>query len=287
MGPELLKLVGPRKALHLLSILGQEINPKLHSVKPSRRSAFRFAFGALAGAAALTGIPRLAIAKPSFATEAGTPLPEETVVSLLQQALAGTDARNAFAQHCDLTALCASLEAGNSNHLQVMGHQRTANGVTEQAVAILDEENHRILRYATKSSHSETFETQAVLFSSGSNDDTLVIEALSVNGEVPKKLSEEEEVQGVRAGTDPCGGCRGVGPGTRDKRALVRCNTKLDLGCVLSFAGCVGCAAACAKTIGLGCLFCLTTSCGGFIASGACCTGDGKTHTECWTCSAM
>jgi hypothetical protein len=49
----------------------------------------------------------------------------------------------------------------------------------------------------------------------------------------------------------------------------------------------VGCGAACIGTVGAGCIFCLVTSCGGFLASGACCTGSGATRTACFQCAPL
>lgn len=108
----------------------------------------------------------------------------------------------------------------------------------------------------------------------------------SVNGEVPQRVSTRQLEQAVVTAADPCGGCVGPGgPGDRSKKGGTMCNEGLNLSCALGLAGCAGCVATCG-TSGWACTFCLVTSCGGTIASGGCCKGDGSSHHVCEGCVA-
>ena len=160
------------------------------------------------------------------------------------------------------------------------------DGSIEKSIGILDVEDNKIYRaYEIKRGQS-TIETGAFVYSYIGQGSAKTLSS-SINGAPPESLAPSAIHHAVLRGADPCGGCTGPGgPGDTSKISAEQCNEEIDVACALGLAGCVGCAAACAGTFGLACIFCITTSCGSFLAGGGCCKGDGSTHHVCKRCSA-
>lgn len=284
MGPELVKITGPHKALQLLSILGQETALPSHG-RLSRRSLLRSITGVAAGALILTGLP-----KPAFASsptqKPGTPLTADEARAHFLAFLAEKDAKNAFSSDYDLETLHTMLEQ-QSERFTVGGTKSTTVQGTVINVAAMDNEESAIL-WCSQGDDRGARNTAAALYVAEA-DETMSIAFPSINGELLEKevVSDNDAISAVRAGSDPCGGCKSMAPGSRDKRAILMCHDKMDVACALGTAGCVGCTATCLASAGVACFFCLTTSCGGMLASGGCCDDSKPPYTSCTRCSAI
>lgn len=157
------------------------------------------------------------------------------------------------------------------------------DGSIENSVGILHADENKIYRaYEIKNGQS-TIESGAFVYSYIGQGSAKTLSS-SINGAPPESLDSSAIHHAVLRGADPCGGC--TGPGDTSKISTEQCNEEIDVACALGLAGCVGCAAACAGTFGLACIFCITTSCGGFLAGSGCCKGDGSTHHVCKRCAA-
>lgn len=284
MGPELMKATGPYKALQLLSILGQEAAlPPQRGV--SRRSMLRSIAGVAAGAMVLSGVSGPAFANVNSA-KPGTPLTEAEARKVFLEFMQQPDAKNAFSDSYDLTQLRDDLLQGDKRF--TVGGTRTKNSrSTTTSAAVMDNEMDVVLWCSTRFDQN-TKSTAAAIYAQA-EENALRIVSPSINGQLAQDaaLAPESAIRGMAAGSDPCGGCKSIAPGSRDQRSLLMCHDKLNLACALGLAGCAGCAATCAGGANPGCLFCLVTSCGGVLASGGCCDDKKPPYTTCVRCSAI
>jgi hypothetical protein len=306
MGAALVQALGVAGSARVLAIVGQEQD----SFRPNsalrrtigRRSFLSTAVGAAIGALTLSGLATPAQATPlrGNARATGKLISGNAVTDPVLKLLEGADAQQAFGAFYPPQKLLADLADGRTRRtdaaahgptstepLEVMAHIDEHRGRKTTSVVVHHSASGRFFRAYQEESNGQVLESTAEVYEIAGNGATLRMNSISINGSRPEPTAFGPGLEGpASADQDPCGGCAGSGgPGDRSRRVITRCVDEIDVACALGFAGCVGCGPFCVGSLGAGCIFCLVTSCGGFIASGGCCTGSGETHETCFPCS--
>ncbi len=305
IGPVLGAEMGPQKAASALRNIGEmriasnggQLGIMARS-QTTRRGFGRLAFGIAglaAGAATLTSMSSAAFAKgmpTDLKVSNEKNLEWDEAVKALNKQLKSQDVRNILGhtkEKSRVNTLASESNGLNLDNMEVGAKKMTlADGTISDASYAYDRDSGEMI---VVQEHSEVVDGQATIAwvldieeKEDTTKSTFKVREKSVNGALVRRLENTVDAEGrslmttaAKGGKDPCGGCKGGVCKIGGEEFRKSCYSSSVVGCILSAAGCVGCA-ACSGTGA--CIFCAITSCGSVLVS--CC--DKESGPACERC---
>lgn len=289
MGAPLARRLGPARTAAVLEALGVErrsVVPSVHAgpAAVSRRRFAAIAAGVLsAGLLLVTGKPSVARAGDFPKGTRSVPVGSGETDGMMARILSSSDVRNVLDdEHLAVLrsgsrlaidefdrAVGSSAQPTNGFALTATRHHLPSGAVAMSTGVGLPRGHFLVHRdHGTDPAGGPT---EAVLYRMDHGRGLLHTIGVSHNGFPAEAVPDGVVSPAGATASDPCGGCAQT-----NMRLSPSCATSKMAQCVLSGVGCVGCASACAETVGLACITCVGATCGAALVN--CCERAGTPY---------